>query len=860
MTTEKYCRQTVRGRIVDFFSDNSVNRYNAFKWGGLLLLASVLLPLILSTGCVDIGAGPTIVAPRYSEAGDVILTGLSVPGSYVEILDGDGNRLGTAAAQQNTGVWITTDPIPFEAGEHDLSVRIISRLRDQFNPESPLVLLEDPEMGSSQLTVYDLPTFDLPSEEVNAGLVALAGAGTAGTLMKLFANGEELGEVEVGPNGEWSFDASLPDDGEYEITAEVVDPDGNVLSSVPGDTLSVVSPIVPLVAFGRPEAADTFTTTDGTTASGPLEWSGTGTRGATIELLANGAVIGETTVNENSSWMFDGVDSNLNLGTNIVSVRMLNEDGEVIGGPLTDTLRLGLDSDFVVDGRSFEFAAEGTPSLGDFTTSDGENASGSISWSGTGNPGETVELWINGVKVGETTVDENGNWSFADFGSDMVIGDNTVAVQMVDADGNVTGEAISQAVALSASQVTDASGAGGDDDSDDGDGDGDDAGSVGGVTLDSADFDPDTGLSTLSGTAEPGSIVTLFVNGVAIGTVEADADGNWSLEGYFPDGDHTIKAAVIDADGNPSAESDEVALSVSGNSGDDLAPSADGALIKVISRSEAQAREDGTFDDRFLSGSAAISMILDASWSMTLPTDSDDEADRLGIGNPNNRINIAKAEMIELVNNTIPEGTPIALRSLGNRGGNLACVTALEYPLQGMDRDSLAAAIDDIIPGFNTNTPLADTLSFVPQDLADAGDRERVVVLLTDGEEKCGGDVDAVIDDLVNQGISLRLNIIGFAINDDAVRDKLQGWATAGNGFYFDASDASALSDALTSSLASVFQLVDVDGQTVATGVVGADAVEVEPGIYTMRITSVDGFETRTVVVPAETAVQVTID
>ena len=282
-------------------------------------------------------------------------------------------------------------------------------------------------------------------------------------------------------------------------------------------------------------------------------------------------------------------------------------------------------------------------------------------------------------------------------------------------------------------------------------------------------------------------------------------------------------------------------------------------MVKVSSAGEAEARADGTFDDRFLSGSAAISMILDASWSMTFPTDSSEEADRLGVSNPNNRINIAKGELVDLINETIPEGTPVTMRSLGNRGGNLACVTALEYPLQGMDRTALAAAIQDVTPGFNTNTPLAATLLNVPSDLADAGDRERVVILLTDGEEKCGGDVDAAIDALIADGISLRLNIIGFAVNDEDVRSKLQTWAQQGNGFYFDATDASALGDALVNSLASVYQLIDTDGETVATGVVGSDPIEVAPGIYTIRITSVEGLTTSTVVVPSDSAVQITV-
>ena len=317
---------------------------------------------------------------------------------------------------------------------------------------------------------------------------------------------------------------------------------------------------------------------------------------------------------------------------------------------------------------------------------------------------------------------------------------------------------------------------------------------------------------------------------------------------------------ITDDNGDIVAQSDEVPIEVTGNVADGLIPPADRGLVRVVSQAELEAIADGSFDERFLTGSAAISMILDASWSMTLPADSDDEADRLAVSDPDNRLNIARTEMIDLISNTIPEGTPVSLRSLGNRGGNLACVTALEYPLQGMNRADIIAALNDITPGFNTNTPLAATLANVPQDLAEAGDRERVVILLTDGDERCGGNVEEAITALTDAGINVKLNIIGFAINDDEVRAKLQGWAELGNGVYFDADSAAELSNALAGSLPTVYQLFDLGGEIAGTGVVGAEPVEVAPGVYKIRIASVEGLTERFVVVPAETAVQITAE
>jgi hypothetical protein len=66
-----------------------------------------------------------------------------------------------------------------------------------------------------------------------------------------------------------------------------------------------------------------------------------------------------------------------------------------------------------------------------------------------------------------------------------------------------------------------------------------------------------TGAVSLSGTAEPGSTVTLTVDGTAVATVTASATGDWSytLVGAqtLSDGAHTATATATDAVGNASA-------------------------------------------------------------------------------------------------------------------------------------------------------------------------------------------------------------------------------------------------------------------------------------------------------------------
>ncbi|MGY2299931.1 Ig-like domain-containing protein, partial [Pseudomonas yamanorum] len=77
-------------------------------------------------------------------------------------------------------------------------------------------------------------------------------------------------------------------------------------------------------------------------------------------------------------------------------------------------------------------------------------------------------------------------------------------------------------------------------------------------------------LPEITGTAEPGSIVSILVDGEVIGSAEADKEtGNWSFQTTDPIvfGDHVITATATDAAGNVSEVSDEFDITVTGANG-----------------------------------------------------------------------------------------------------------------------------------------------------------------------------------------------------------------------------------------------------------------------------------------------------
>lgn len=217
----------------------------------------------------------------------------------------------------------------------------------------------------------------------------------------------------------------------------------------------------------------------------------------------------------------------------------------------------------------------------------------------------------------------------------------------------------------------------------------------------------------------------------------------------------------------------------------------------------------------------AVEIILDASGSML---------QKIGA---QRRIDIAKQTLTKLTSATIPAGTPFAMRVFGREVNS--CQTDLFMPLSPLSAAAAGGQIAKLEAKNGAKTPIGASLAKVAEDLASVKG-ERLVVLLTDGEETCEGDPAAEIEKLQKSGVGVRVNIVGFAIDDQKLAVTFRQWANAGNGAFFEANDAAGLSDALNQAMRPGFEVVDAKGQVVAEGIVGADPVKAMPGSYTVRL------------------------
>ena len=711
-------------------------------------------------------------------------SGTGEPGSTVAVMR-DGERVGTTRVDSNGNWSFTGSARDLPAGDYTLSASALDT------------------NGNTLASADQDTTFSIAPPEFMADNVTLAadgraftwsGTGAPGSEVVVMLDGEEIGRTTVDDDGMWSFDSSLAnlDAGDYELSAQMLDSDGNVAGdAVAASPLTVAA--LPALAVGDVTLAD-----DGASFS----WSGTGAPGSEVVIMLNGEEIGRTTVDDDGTWSFDGDLAGLDAGDYELTSQMLNSDGAV--------------ADEMTASSPLSIAAASNP----LTTGDAALADdgASFSWSGTGAPGSEVVIMLNGEEIGRTTVDDDGTWSFDGDLAGLDAGDYELTSQMLNSDGAVADEMTASSplsIAAASNPLT-----------------------TGDVTL------ADDGASfSWSGTGAPGAEVVIMLNGEEIGRTTVGDDGTWAFDGDLAGldaGDYELTAQMLDSDG---AVADEMTASsplIVGSATASASAGATGQVQVLLPNGDPDTDTIGTAP----TGAPAVSLILDSSWSMTFGVDytgqdigpNTDESQRLTADNPNSRIAVAKAGLIEFIEVGMPEGTPTALRVFGNLRGDLQCQTDLMVPYGPLDPDTMIATIGDVEPAFNANTAIARSLELIAEDLADASEGNRNIVLVTDGDETCGGDPQAVIESLAAQGFNTTVNIIGFSINDDALKSKLESWAEAGNGQFFDAADADSLAESLRDAFAVRYIVRDTDGNEVATGLVGGDPIALPVGEYSVLV------------------------
>lgn len=183
-----------------------------------------------------------------------------------------------------------------------------------------------------------------------------------------------------------------------------------------------------------------------------------------------------------------------------------------------------------------------------------------------------------------------------------------------------------------------------------------------------------------------------------------------------------------------------------------------------------------------------IQLILDLSGSMY---------EKLESGEP--KIDAARLVLTDFISGLPDDNLNVALRVYGATTGAMddgACEDSqLTVGMQGVDKDALLRIVSSTNP--KGATPIAYSLQQGVTDFQGVpSEAEKIIVLVTDGEESCGGDLQAALAAFENLGIEVDLRIVGLGLSEAAARSFEGVGATFEN-----ALDTTEFADALEATL-----------------------------------------------------------
>ena len=189
-------------------------------------------------------------------------------------------------------------------------------------------------------------------------------------------------------------------------------------------------------------------------------------------------------------------------------------------------------------------------------------------------------------------------------------------------------------------------------------------------------------------------------------------------------------------------------------------------------------------------GNKNILFIFDASGSMKTSLQG------------KSKLSIAKEVMSDLVVD-LPQDANVGLEVYGNKEGAQCNSIEVMVPLKKLDVGALRNAISSMIA--KGKTPIAASLEKGAALLRNLPG-EKALILVSDGEETCGGDPIVTAGKIRQEfGIDVVIHAVGFGV-DEKTKQQLLGIAQAGGGSYYSADSA----DELKKSLAKIKEEVVV--------------------------------------------------
>jgi hypothetical protein len=398
-------------------------------------------------------------------------------------------------------------------------------------------------------------SLNLPEDTLQTGPITLTGAGQPGSRVEVVVNGQVIGMAIVGADGTWRIDTTLPEAGTSTVVVRTVDANGIVISESAPLTLAVAAqnttdfspPAVNLPAGG------TFI------ANSPIDLTGTGPANSRMEIVLNDNLIDTVPVDETNTWQYSTTLTE--PGDYTLLLRAIDDTGSLLAQ--SEPLPLRVTAPTTLN-----------------PLPEGGVTAGIIPLSGSGQPGQVIEMVVDGQIITSTTVGNDGAWA-ALLPLERP-GEYQLALRTLETNGALLAESEPVQVRVKAAPP---------------------------VLEQPIATEITAGEEELSGSGTPGSIIEVVAAGAVIGTTTAGDDGQWRLTVQTPPpGEYEIVLQVVDEQGQVVVAAAPVRFTVT-SPGQEYVVQADDWLSKlsdkfygdifaypiIVEATNTRAAEDATF-------------------------------------------------------------------------------------------------------------------------------------------------------------------------------------------------------------------------------------------------------------------------
>lgn len=509
-----------------------------------------------STGPLTTGATTDDPQPVFS--------GTAEPNATVILMDGQ-QVIGKATAN-GSGNWSIT-PTVLVNGTHHITAKAV----DVAGNEGPSTAVFDLTTLSGSLA--DAPTITSVIDNVNGKSVdtpiprdgvtndatpTVNGTAKPGSTVELLDNthNKSLGTaVADSVTGQWSIvvKPALEVDGAYDLIVKGKAANGDVLD--PTGPYRIVLDLTPPLAAKDLDLTDNVGSVRGSITDGAITddatptFTGKGEPGATVTVYDGVEELGKTTVKEDGSWSFTPTTRALNDGRHVLIATITDPAGNV--GPSAKSVSFIVDTSNVQTTTppvavSIETVTDRVGSVRGPIAMGGGTDDPRPVFSGHATPGGLVTLYDGTKVMGKATADSHtGEWTINPTSSlDPGAHNLTTTVTPVGGSESAPSGPFSLVFDVQAPSiprllaVTDY---------------------VGAKQGPLASGEPtDDKSPTFSGTAEPGSTITILSDGKVVDTTVTKSDGTWEFtpKSPFDPGTYPITLTATDPVGNTSKPSD----------------------------------------------------------------------------------------------------------------------------------------------------------------------------------------------------------------------------------------------------------------------------------------------------------------